>query len=244
MHDEAISLAVDRTLSGCGDLQCSDGVPMETPWHRDTTNLLIETARQALEGRDVVIGGNEFIYFSRHQIKKNDFCGPDFYLVVDVSPHQRKYWASWEEGGRLPDVVVELTSESTAHIDRGKKKKIYDEVWGVQAYYMFDPDGFRLEGYTRGPTGLEPLPMGDDGGIECPFLNLRLVPWTGPYMGVTTTYLRWFRPDGSMILTDGEEARDRLEGANEKLEDANERLEDALDRVAALEAQLRALRGD
>ena len=208
--DEGAVLVRDDRLSGLGDLQYSDGVPMESPWHRDAMMILIETAREALAPRAAYVSGDQFIYFSKHQIKKNDFRGPDFYLVVDVSTHERKYWASWEENGRLPDVVVELTSESTEHIDRGEKFTIYDEIWGVQAYYLWDPVGFTLEGWARGPNGLEPLQLDADGGLPCPFLDLRLGPWTGDFMGDPYTYVRWFRTDGQLVLTRREVALARV----------------------------------
>jgi Uma2 family endonuclease len=46
---------------------------------------------------------------------------------------------AWEEGGQLPDVVIELTSESTAHVDHGEKKRVYAKVWRLPEYFIFDP---------------------------------------------------------------------------------------------------------
>ena len=262
--DESAVLVRDEPLSGHGDLQYSDGVPMESPWHRDAMMILIETARAALAPRAAYVSGDQFIYFSKHQIKKNDFRGPDFYLVVDVPTHERKYWASWEEDGRLPDLVVELTSESTEHIDRGEKFRIYDEIWKVQGYYLWDPVAFRLEGWARGPDGLEPLQLDADGGLDCPFMGLRLGPWTGDFMGDPYTYVRWFRRDGELVLTRREEAllaaeaaradaaKARSEAAKARTDAANARTDAAkartdaeasTRRIAELEALLRGQPG-
>ena len=43
---------------------------------------------------------------------RTDFVlgAPDVYWVGGVDPgRKRKAWVSWEEDGRLPDVIVELT---------------------------------------------------------------------------------------------------------------------------------------
>ncbi|MCZ6792619.1 MAG: Uma2 family endonuclease [Planctomycetota bacterium] len=54
----------------------------------------------------------------------------------------------WEEG-KGPEVVIELTSPSTYLADLGKKRAIYAEL-SVKEYYLFDPEGARLEPPFRG----------------------------------------------------------------------------------------------
>jgi hypothetical protein len=66
-----------------------------------------------------------FVYFSQLQVKRNDFRGPDVFVALDVERKERKSWVAWEEGGRLPDVVIELTSDSTRHVDHVDKKRTY-----------------------------------------------------------------------------------------------------------------------
>jgi Uma2 family endonuclease len=46
---------------------------------------------------------------------------------------------TWEEDGKHPDVVIELTSDSTRRYDHGEKKRIYGELIGVPEYFIFDP---------------------------------------------------------------------------------------------------------
>src|SRR5258706_14843666 len=129
-----------KGLPGQDELPCDDGEPMETAFHVDQNALLYDALCAALAGRhDFYIGSNMFVYFSEQQLRSNDFRGPDFFLVLDVDAKKRKSWVAWEEGGRLPDVVVEVTSDSTADVDRGDKMRIYSQVWHTGAYFVFDP---------------------------------------------------------------------------------------------------------
>src|SRR3954447_15544694 len=110
------------------DLPETDEQPLESAWHRDCMNLLIESVRVCLADRkDFYVGGNMFIYFSSEQVRNRDYKGPDFYFVSGV-PRQpvRPYWAVWNEGGRYPDLIIELTSPSTATEDRTAKKALYE----------------------------------------------------------------------------------------------------------------------
>ena len=80
-----------------------------------------------------------FIYFSSTQARQ-DFRGPDFFTVLDGDGDRpRKGWMVWEEGGRYPDVIVELLSPSTAEMDKGAKKQIYERVFRTPDYFVFDP---------------------------------------------------------------------------------------------------------
>jgi Uma2 family endonuclease len=137
-----------KALPGQDELPSDDGEPMETGFHDAQDALLKDTLIDAWRERhDFFVGGNMFVYFSERQVRANDFRGPDVFVVLGVDGHGRKSWVAWEEGGRLPDVVIEITSESTAHIDRGDKLRIYSEIWRTPAYFVFDPDTQVLEGF-------------------------------------------------------------------------------------------------
>ena len=45
----------------------------------------------------------------------------------------------WEENGRYPDVIVELMSSSTAEVDTGIKKDIYEQIFKTPDYFVFHP---------------------------------------------------------------------------------------------------------
>ena len=53
-----------------------------------------------------------------------------------------------------PDLMVEVLSESTAEIDRTTKLKLYAR-YGVQEYWLIDPEECTAEIYRREPQGFE-----------------------------------------------------------------------------------------
>ena len=197
---------------GEDELPYDDGEPMETARHRQQMQLLIETLSYHLSDRDdVYIGGNMFIYFSELQVKKNDFRGPDFFVVLDTVRRERKSWVVWMEDGRMPDVVIELLSESTEHVDRGEKMDIYARNLHVGEYYLYDPFSAELTGHvldlsTRRYQRMEILEVGD---LPCKQLDLRLGVREGTYEGTTAPWLRWIDMNGDVLPTraDGEKAR-------------------------------------
>ena len=110
------------------DLIFDDGELLESKRHRIAMNVLIDSLYQYWSGRsDFFAGGNMFIYYSSTQVRNRDYKGPDFFVVLDVDGKtDRQGWVVWQEQGRYPDVIVELTSPSTASVDIGEKKDIYE----------------------------------------------------------------------------------------------------------------------
>ncbi|MBM4318401.1 MAG: Uma2 family endonuclease, partial [Deltaproteobacteria bacterium] len=94
------------------DLPTEDGEPMESFRHRQQGDLLIQPLRHHWRERDdVYVGGNMFLYFSALQARRNDFRGPDVFVVLDTPAHERRAWIIWEEDGRAPDLIIELLSD-------------------------------------------------------------------------------------------------------------------------------------
>ena len=132
------------------ELTHSDGEPMETPWHRDNMHLLIDSIHTRWADReDFYAGGNMFIYFGNRPVFNRDFRGPDFFVVACHVERRkpRRSWVSWREDSRLPDVIVELVSPSTAHVDRTVKKELYATRFRTREYFLYDPDTDVLEGW-------------------------------------------------------------------------------------------------
>jgi Uma2 family endonuclease len=160
---------------------------METERHRKQMTLLIETLESAWRDRtDFYVGGNMFIYFSELQAKKNDFRGPDVFVVLDTERRERKSWVVWQEGGRTPDVVIELVSPSTEAIDRGEKMRTYAKLLHVAAYYLFDPLSGVMEAYAldMASRSYTVAPPDADGTFPCPPLGLKLGVRRGVYQGL------------------------------------------------------------
>ncbi|MFC1642324.1 Uma2 family endonuclease, partial [Myxococcota bacterium] len=183
------------------ELPLDDGEPMETQRHRDQMIILIESLREGCPDWPMFIGGNMFVYFSQTQSRKNEFRGPDLFVVLDVSRSERKSWVAWEEGGRLPDIVIELVSEATAVQDRGEKKELYARVMRVGEYFLFDPFSKELEGFDLNAVTKKysPKPCNAAGHLACQQLGLELGLCRHGYGDVDTEWLRWYRRDGTLL---------------------------------------------
>ena len=69
-----------------------------------------------------------------------------------------------------PDLLVEVLSEGTAHIDRDTKLKLYSR-FGVREYWVIDPDAPAAEIHRAGKEGLQlALNLSADGSLASPLL--------------------------------------------------------------------------
>ena len=113
------------------ELPYEDGEPLESHWHRLQINLLGDVLDQYWQERaDFFAGGNMFVYYSLEQARNRAYKGPDFFVVKGVDrARQRRSWIVWQEGGRYPDVIIELLSPTTIEEDLGPKKDLYEQVF-------------------------------------------------------------------------------------------------------------------
>lgn len=202
MSDAALDAYAPTPPPGEDELPYDDGEPMESERHRKQMNVLIDSLDDAWRDRDdVYVGGNMFVYFSELQAKKNDFRGPDVFVVLDTVRRERKSWVVWGENGRTPNVVVELLSPSTEAVDRGEKMRIYSKLLHVTHYYLFDPVSGVLEGFTLDPVAREyvPTPPDASGDVPCPALGLRLGVRHAQVQGVEADWLRWIDTAGHVV---------------------------------------------
>ena len=129
----------------------SDGKPMaETPWHRDNLSDLIAIIdAHCAGGPDYYASGNMFLYYEEGNPKR--CVSPDVFFVRD-RPRlpERRVYKTWEEEGRGPDLVIELTSRKTRKEDIARKYELYRDVLRVREYILFDPDGDYLEPSLQG----------------------------------------------------------------------------------------------
>ena len=226
---------------GEDELPFCDGEPVDSEKHGKQQTLLTSSGDRAIGRNDVYVGGNMAVYYSQLQTKKNDFRGPDVFIVLDTVRRLRKSWVVWEENGRMPDVVIELVSPTTEAADRGEKMRIYEKILRVSNYYLFDPISCALEGYQLDPNtrSYVRIPPGPGGDLPCPVLGLSLGVRRGVYQGVETDWLRWIDSADRVVPTDEErasEAEQRASEAEQRAGQAERRLADALAKLAALEA--------
>jgi Uma2 family endonuclease len=208
------------------DLIFDDGEPLESNRHRVAMNTLIRSLQQAWSDRnDFFTGGNMFIYYSSAQVRNRDFRGPDFFAVLDVDgTTERQGWVVWEEGGRYPDVIVELMSSSTAAVDTGAKKEIYDRIFRTPDYFVFNPfDANSLQGWHLDSSlGYQPLVPNEQGWLWCQTLGFWLGTWEGTIDRETAVWLRLYDEAGNLVLLPEEAAQQQAQTAQQQLEIAQQ----------------------
>jgi Uma2 family endonuclease len=215
------------------ELVYSDGEPLETEWHSIQFPYLRDLIRQAMaeQGRSrFYTGGDMFVYYSVEQARdvvrgRPYFRGPDVFWVDGADPgRNRKAWVSWEEGGLLPHVIVELLSPSTAEIDRNEKKDLYARVWRTPEYFLYDPDALKLEGFRLAKGSYRPIAPDSQGRLWSEQLRVALGLWQGTVSGCEYPWVRLFRPDGSLVPTEAEAERQKADAERQRAEAAEAEL--------------------
>ncbi|OKH31004.1 hypothetical protein NIES2119_29870 [[Phormidium ambiguum] IAM M-71] len=228
------------------DLIFDDGVPLESNRHRIAMNVLIRSLQQAWRDRtDFYTGGNMFIYYSSAQARNRDFRGPDFFAVLDVDGiRERQGWVVWEEEGRYPDVIVELMSPSTAQIDTGIKKDLYQGTFRTRDYFVYNPfnpdslQGWRLNSEFQ----YQELTPNEQGWLWCETLNFWLGTWQGTIDRETAIWLRFYDPSGNLVPLPEEAAQQQAEAAQQQAEAAQQQAEAAQQQAEAAQQQAEAER--
>jgi Uma2 family endonuclease len=234
------------------DLIFDDGEPLESNRHRIAMNVLIRSLQQGYAERDdFYTSGNMFIYFSSEQAKNRDFRGPDFFAVLNVDgTRERQGWVIWEEDGRYPDVIVELTSPSTANTDKVRKKEIYERTFRTPDYFIYDPfDANSLQGWRLGADQrYHSLERNERGWLWCETLGYWLGTWEGTIDRETAIWARFYDAQGNLVPLPEEAAQQQAEAAQQQAEAAQEELnatQQALEaerqRSQLLEARLREM---
>jgi Uma2 family endonuclease len=224
----------------------SDEPPLETDFHRSQIDLLIRLLHYWWrERQDFYITGNLTVYYNANQLKKRDFVGPDVFVVMGAEKRERRSWATWEEGGRYPNIVIELLSNSTAKVDKGAKKALYQNQWRLPEYYWFHPETLEFAGFRLSGDKYEPIKPTETGLLWSEQLKLHL--------GIYERQLRWFTAEGTVVplpeeaereqaeqaRSQAEQERDRADQAQRKLEQERDRADRAQQKLEQLEALIR-----
>ncbi|MBW4514802.1 MAG: Uma2 family endonuclease [Timaviella obliquedivisa GSE-PSE-MK23-08B] len=211
----------------------SDEPALETDLHRNQIDLLIRLLNYWWQDRqDFYISGNLTVYYNKQQLKSRDFRGPDVFIVLGTEKKNRRSWAIWEEGGKYPNVVIELLSSSTASIDRGAKKTLYQDVWRVPEYYWFHPETLEFAGFRL--VGGSYLDIASTQSDRLPSEQL------GLELGMHERQLRWFTAEGDLVLLPEDGERQRAEQEYQRAEQEYQRAEQAQQRLEQLEVFLRS----
>jgi Uma2 family endonuclease len=131
-----------------------------------------------------------------------DICAaPDTLVAFGRPKGERGSYKQWHEGGVAPQVVFEVLSPNNRVPEMERKLEFYDR-YGVEEYYIYDPDDIEIIGRKRIGGDLKRIPSMDN--------------WTSPILQIrfdmSRPELKLFGPDGSPFLTYQEiaEENDRL----------------------------------
>jgi hypothetical protein len=152
------------------------------------------------ERSDVFVGGNQNWYPVEGE--PDIVLAPDVYVVFGRPKGHRPSWKQWEEGGVPMTVVFAVLSPRNTGIEL-IDKHAFSEEYGVEGFYVYNPDTEALRAYTRRGDVLRR--MGQMNGFVSPRLGIGF-DLTGPELVVRY-------PDGQPFLTFEElaAARNRAE---------------------------------
>ncbi|MDY7013787.1 MAG: Uma2 family endonuclease [Cyanobacteriota bacterium] len=188
---------IDATLLP-NDLE-SDEPPLESDLHRDQIELLLACLKWGWRDRsDFYATGNLTIYYSQDKITTRDFRGPDFFVVLGADNRPRRSWMVWAEQGKYPNVIIEFLSNSTANVDRGQKKELYQDTFRTPEYFWFHPETLEFKGFRLMGGQYQELEANDRGGLWSEQLDL--------FVGIHESKLRFFDSQGQLILSPEERA--------------------------------------
>ena len=147
---------------------------------------------------------------------------PDVMVAFGRSKGDRGSYQQWKEAGIAPQVVFEILSPGNTLKEMQRKQIFYDR-YGVEEYYVYDPDHNDLSGCLRGETGLEVIET--------------LVDWVSPRLGIcfkpSEPELQLLRPDGTPFRSYSE--------ISQELEQERARAEQERARADRLAQRLREL---
>lgn len=155
----------------------SDGEPMaESDTHWLATADLAFALRHRYQGDPrVYVASDNFIYYERGNPRA--VFSPDVYVVFGVAKRLRGSYKVWEEEGRCPDVVFEISSRNTWIEDTGNKMAVCARL-GVREYFLYDPERDYLDpplqGYRLHGRRYIPMVPDVDGTLVSEVLDLRL----------------------------------------------------------------------
>ncbi|BAZ31259.1 hypothetical protein NIES4074_37310 [Cylindrospermum sp. NIES-4074] len=213
----------------------SDGQPMA-----DNTKQFrwIVTIKENLEilfasQDDVFVGGNLLWYPVQGSVKTRQ--APDAMVVFGRPKGDRGSYKQWEENNIPPQVVFEILSHGNRTQEMINKSLFYQR-YGVEEYYIYDPDTLELSGFLRSHNSfaeIEPI-----NGWVSPRLGIRFQ--------LTPDTLEIYYPDGRKFLTSveldqrAEQEYQRAEREYQRAEQERQQKEAAIQQYQELLAKLQA----
>jgi Uma2 family endonuclease len=200
----------------------SDGQPMADNTKQFRWIVLLKENLECLFANDpqVFVAGDLLWYpvEGRPDIR----VAPDVFVVLGRPKGDRGSYRQWQEDNITPQVVFEILSPGNTIKEMTKKLQFYNR-YGVEEYYIYDPDHQELAGLQR---------LGD----ELTVIE-EIDHWKSPLLGIsfvlTPEGLNVYYPDGQRFLTTVE--------LTQKAESEKQRAESEKQRADRLAEQLRSL---
>lgn len=169
----------------------SDGLPLadNTIQFRCITTIVGGIAGIYQDNPNVFVAGDLFWYPKQRQpwVKQ----APDVVVVFGRPQGDRRSYKQWEEDDIPPQVVFEIASASNTITELEVTKLEFYSEYGVQEYYVYDPDSGRLKGWLRQGEIMTPIEVMEG--------------WVSPQLGIRfekeDKELQVYRPDGERFGT-------------------------------------------
>ncbi|MEW6732250.1 MAG: Uma2 family endonuclease [Acidobacteriota bacterium] len=139
---------------------------------------------------------------------------PDIMVAIGRPKGHRGSYRQWEEGDIAPQIVFEILSSSNTPIEMLRKHRFY-EHYGVEEYYVYDPEKEELFGYIRAGGKLQTID--------------ELAGWLSPLIGIRfemkSTGLEIYLPNGNRFVT-FQQLRQRADKAEREVQRLLEKLKE------------------
>ncbi len=213
----------------------SDGQPMADNTKQFRWIVVIKENLEILFAAvaDVFIAGDLLWYPIEGDNKTRQ--APDVMVAFGRPKGDRGSYKQWEEDNIAPQVVFEILSPGNRLKEMTKKLHFY-ERYGVEEYYIYDPDRIDLVGLERSGDKLEVIE--------------EMNGWVSPRLGIRFELkpdtLEIFSPSGQRFLTPveldqlREQERQRADQERQRADEALAQLEQEQQRYQALLEQLRS----
>ena len=215
----------------------SDGQPMADNTKQFELIVLIKKNLDVLFANDpnVFVAGDLLWYPIEGDNKTK--IAPDVMVVFGRPKGDRGSYQQWQEDNIPPQVVFEILSPGNSLKEMAKKLQFYDR-YGVEEYYLYDPDKVDLTGWLRSEDGLEVIE--------------EMAGWVSPRLGIRFELaegeLVIYRPNGERfanyleLAQRVEQERQEKEQAQQQAEQERQRAEQERQRAEQAEAELQTLR--